>query len=269
MAVPPNIMKQRGNLATDLRKLSGVISQYFPTADFSSIESAIGELRNKERIPQIPGIKTDNNIWGYSLDKIIFKFDKKPDDVIPVNCKDLKLILDIKVLGNCNDLNTLKDPFKWLEFNIVIEGTKFTEKENEQLLTSYHLDKHVQVTGDGEPEYPHPIYHFHFGGRKLLEHLEQNNFETGGIMLFESPRMSHYPMEAILGLDFTISNFFPNVWKKMKSESNEYNNLIEKYQNLFLKPYIQTHASQWDYISENLEISNSWNPYSICPQNCK
>jgi hypothetical protein len=259
-------MKHRRKLATDLRKLSDVILKYFPTADTGTLQNAITELLNKDRIPLVPGERSDSNIWGYTLQNIIFKFDRKPDDVVPTNCKDLKLILDIKVLGNCNDLNTLRDPFKWLEFNIVIEGTKFTEEKNEQLLTSYHLDKHIQATGDGDPEHPHPIYHFHFGGRKLIEHIEQSDFQTGGVLLFDSPRMSHYPMEAILGVDFTISNFFPNVWKKIKSESNEYNNLIEEYQNLFLKPYIQTHASQWNYIPEDLAISSFWNPTSICPQ---
>jgi hypothetical protein len=263
MAISKEVMKSRRKLAADLRKLSNVLYTYFPTADISSFERAMTELLNKERIPQIPDVESDSNHWGYNLSRLIFKFEKTPRHTLPDNCKDLKLILDIKVAGDCNDLNKMNDPFKWLEFNIVIEGTRFTQDKNIQLLTSYHLDRHIQGGEDGEAEYPHPLYHFQFGGRKLAE--QNGSIETGNLLIFDSPRITHYPMEAILGIDFTLSNFFPQVWSRIKSESSEYLNLIEEYQDLILKPYIHTHASQWKYISENHANGHLWNPTSICP----
>jgi hypothetical protein len=73
-------------------------------------------------------------------------------------------------------------------------------------------------------------------------------------------------MEAILGIDFTLSNFFPQVWSKMKAECNEYINLIEEYQNIVLKPYIHTHASRWQYSDNSVEVSDLWSPIVIYPQ---
>ncbi len=262
MAVFDGVMKRRRKLASDLRKLAGVLYKYFPAAEISSFESAMAELQNKENIPQVPNKLSDNNLWGYSLSRIIFKFDKPPRHTIPDNCKDLKLILDIKAIGHCNDLNSMKDPFKWLEFNIVIEGTKFGENENKQLITSYHLDRHIFSEDDGVSDYSHPLYHFQFGGRKLTE--QHGTIETGNLLVFDSPRIAHYPMDAVLGIDFTLSNFFPQVWRKIRLESNEYINLIEEYQIKFLKPYIQTHASHWSYSQDSL--MNNWNPVMICPQ---
>jgi hypothetical protein len=264
MAVSSEIMKNRKKFATDLRKLYDIIYAYFPTAEISSIQGAITELRNEKKIPQIPGIESDNNLWGYTLSRLIFNFEKTPRHTTPDNCKDLKLILDIKVVGNCEDLKTLKDPLKWLEFNIVIEGTKFTKEENIPMITSYHLDRHLQGKEDGDIGYPHPLYHFQFGGRKLKEY--NGSIETGNLLVFDSPRIAHYPMEAILGIDFTLSNFFPQVWLRMKTESSEYVNLIEEYQDMILKPYIHTHASQWQYSTENLATDSFWNPNIICPQ---
>lgn len=264
MAVSNEIMKNRRKLAADLRKLEGVIYNYFPTAEISSFESAITELHNNKSIPQIPDKESDNNLWGYSLSRLIFKFDKAPRHTIPGNCKDLKLILDIKAIGNCKDLKSLKDPFEWLEFNIVIEGTKFSQEENKQLITSYHLDRHIMSDDDGEPDYPHPLYHFQFGGRRLAN--QNGLIDTGNLLVFDSPRVAHYPMEAISGIDFTLSNFFPQIWNKIRSESNEYINLIEEYQELFLKPYIHTHASQWNYSSADISINDIWNPNMVCPQ---
>ncbi len=263
MAVSDAIMKSRRKLATDLRKLHDNINKYFPTADISSLWIAITELQNNRKVPQIPGIATDFNLWGYTVSRLIFNFEKPPRHTLPDNCKDLKLILDIKAIGDCEDLNTLKDPFKWLEFNIVIEGKKFINKEPIPMVTSYHLDRHIQGKEDGDAEYPHPLYHFQFGGRKLKEN--NDSLETGNLLIFDSPRIAHYPMEAILGIDFTLSNFFPQVWDKMKNESNEYLNLIEEYQNMILKPYIHTHASQWQYSTENIANSSLWNPNTICP----
>jgi len=264
MAISNEIMKNRRKLATDLRKLASVIYNYFPTAEISSFESAITELNNKESIPQIPDKASDNNLWGYNLSRLIFKFDKTPRHTIPSNCKDLKLILDINAIGNCNDLMSMKDPLEWLELNIVIEGTKFSQEVNKQLITSYHLDRHILSDNDGESGYPHPLYHFQFGGRKLTN---QNGLvDTGDLLVIDSPRVAHYPMEAILCIDFTLSNFFPQIWNKIRSESNEYINLIEEYQELFLKPYIHTHASQWNYSSADISTNDIWNPNMVCPQ---
>lgn len=264
MAVSNDIMKSRKKLATDLRKLQDILYSYFPTAEISSFESAMTELRNNERVPQIPNAAGDNDYWGYSLNQLIFNFKSTPRNTIPEGCSDLKLILDIKAGGNCKDLYSLRDTFKWLEFNIVIEGTTVIDNEPVTLKTSYHLDRHIHGDEDGEAEYPHPLYHFQFGGRKLKENNEA--LETGKLLVFDSPRIAHYPMEAILGIDFTLSNFFPQVWSNMKMRSNEYINLIEEYQNLILKPYIHTHASKWQYCENDIEISDFWNPTAICPQ---
>ena len=158
----------------------------------------------------------------------------------------------------------MNDPFVWLEFNIIIEGSRFEDGKHQQLLTSYHLDRHILNKEDRESEYPHPLYHFQFGGRKLSE--QNSEIYTGDLLVLDSPRIAHYPMEAILGIDFILSNFFPETRTKIKNESPEYLNLIEEYQRMILKPYIQTHASYWKYEKELLILNDVWNPKMICPQ---
>ena len=143
MDIPSAVMRNRLKLATDLRKLADVLYKYFPTVDISSIEVAITQLRNNQSIPQIPREASNPNFWGYTINSLIFKFDKSPEYIFPAGCKDLKMTIDIKVIGNCNDLGSLNDPFKFLEFNIVIEGTRFIDKAGKQLSTSYHLDRHI------------------------------------------------------------------------------------------------------------------------------
>lgn len=263
MAIPAATMKTRKKLATDLRKLSDVLYRYLPSAEIDSLESAISQLRDESFIPQIPDKASNNNLWGYNLNRIIFKFESIPRHTIPCNCKDLKIVLDLKAVGDSNDPNKLNDPLKWLEFNIVIEATKFSADKNKQVKISYHLDRHI-IGGEGnDSEFPHPIYHFQFGGRKLTEEKE---IDTGDLLVLDSPRIGHYPMEAILGIDFILSNFFPKTWKEIRTESSEYNNLIEEYQEQFIKPYIHTHSSHWKYTYESIDNTAIWNPVMICPQ---
>lgn len=263
MDIPSEVMKNRRKLATDLRKLADTLYEYFPTADISSFENAITQLRDNKYIPQIQREASNPNFWGYDLSRIIFKFDPSPENIFPVGCKDLKMILDIKAIGHCKDIGSLNDPFKLLEINIVIEGTKFTNSVGKQLSTSYHLDRHILGEDDGEAEFPHPIYHFQFGGRKLMQRKE---LETGDLLILDSPRIGHYPMEAILGIDFVLSNFFPRTWKAMRYGSPEYVNLIEEYQELILKPFVHTHASKWQYSQDSIVKNTIWNPSMICPQ---
>ena len=263
MDIPGEVMKRRQKMAKDLRKLQGVLYEYFPTADLSSIECATTQLKDISFIPQIHREASNSNFWGYNLNRLIFNFDALPRHIRPLNCIDLKLILDINAVGDCMDFGNLNDPFKWLEFNIVIEGTKFGNKKIKQVSTSYHLDRHIFKDNDGEPEFSHPLYHFQFGGRKLIQ---QEDLKTGELLILDSPRIGHYPMEAILGIDFILSNFFPRKWKKMRSESPEYINLVEEYQELILKPFVHTHASKWQYSQDSIVQNSVWNPVMICPQ---
>jgi hypothetical protein len=262
MNIPDIVMKTRKKLATDLRKLTDILYKYFPTAEITSIEQAITFLRNPDYIPQVPDEDSNPNYWGYALNSIIFKFDSIPRHTTPSNCKDLKIIIDLKAIGINSSFAKNDDPLRILEFNIVIEATKFNANDNKQVSTSYHLDRQIFNKEDNDSEYPHPIYHFQFGGRKLTKGKE---IETGDLLILDSPRIGHYPMEGILGIDFVISNFFPTVWKKMRNECAEYTNLISEYQDLFVKPYIQMHSIHWK-TALPIESSPIWNPTLICPQ---
>ena len=66
--------------------------------------------------------------------------------------------------------------------------------------------------------------------------IEENGtpINLGDLMILDSPRISYHPMDLILGVDFLLSNFLPENWNNLTSTVDEYNTLVEKYQNLFL-----------------------------------
>src|SRR5690606_22254631 len=112
--------------------------------------------------------------------------------------------------------------------------------------------------GDNDPNDCHPIYHLQFGGRKL----EKKYLDFGNALILDTPRVVHYPMDVILGVDFVLSNFFSASWRKLRQDG-EYVNLVRDYQSYFWKPYAHSNASHWKPFAQH-EIS--WDPVSILPQ---
>lgn len=241
MVVSAEVLKKRKKIARDLQKMENFLWNEFPNSDFSSIQSAITELNNSKYIPQVNNVESCRDRWGYDAADLLFRFASSPDKSKPHPIQNVELVLSISVRGNVNDLNTFKDPLEQLKFDIVIRG----KHDGKDLIATYHLDRHIEEIGDNPSLEPHPKYHFQFGGKKMMEEYNVN-LDTGNIMFLNPPRIPHHPMELILGVDFIISNFFPQRWKNLTENVDEYNNLIEKYQGLFVKYYTLNLASYWN-----------------------
>ena len=170
------------------------------------------------------------------------------------NIKNLRILFSTKLKINYNELIDDNDPFQNLEFNIYAYADNLDT--NEELVYSLHLDRHIFNDGDNIPDEVHPMYHFQFGGKKLKEKVT----DYGQVLFFDSPRITYHPMDFILGLDFLLSNFFPNVWKVLQRE-NGYLNIIRKYQKYFMKPYYQSIANSFDS-----KLPQNWNAQEIYPQ---
>lgn len=259
MVVPVEILKKRRDIAKDLIKVRDMLYLEFPTSNFSAIETAVSELNNNNYIPQIEAKASDSNRWGYDAHELLFRFPTSPRKSKPYPLENTELYLTVVIRGNATYLETYNDPLEALTFDIVIKG----ECNNEKHICTYHLDRHIYKEGDKKPLESHPWYHFQFGGNKLID--QYGDLNTGGVLFLDSPRIPHHPMDLILGIDFLLSNFFPLSWKNLTENKPEYNNLIEKYQKLILKPYIINFASQWGKAILNGESVN-WTPIDIFPQ---
>ena len=228
--------KFRLDLASDLDLLRRLISRYLVCRNSEILSKAINDLKSMK----------DGKGWAYSIEGIIFDFISLRN-IRPLNANNIFLELSISVKGLVEDCYKIKDPFTQLEFNIVIHGES---NQNTPLLCSFHLDRHIESPGNANSSI-HPIYHMHFGGHRM----DFTTFNFGQLILLESPRFAHYPMELILGIDFILSNFFYEKWLELR-EDGQYTNLIRNYQNLFLKPYVKClngfwgndkNPIEWDY----------------------
>jgi hypothetical protein len=185
------------------------------------------------------------NSWGYDSKEIVFSVNPAPNGVKPAVDR-MQIILRINVVGSY-----VKRPegvaVNMLECNVIVKGYK----GDDEYISTYHFDRNIE--GGMAPEYPHPYYHMHFGGREM--DVDNRNF--GNLLLLDSPRVAHLPMEIILGVDFILSNFLPDKWNALRNDG-EYVNLHRRYQKLFWRPYIHALAQHWqDEYEGGCEISST------------
>jgi hypothetical protein len=185
---------------------------------------------------QCRAIPEKSDSWGYKLNRLQIHVEK-PRHTLPENINGQLIIeLSVSVAGKCQ-APKMDDPFEELAVNLVILGRdNNTQQEN---LCAWHLDRHI----DSESEAAHPLYHWQYGGNRM-EHLKDN---LGSVLLLETPRLSHPPMEGILAIDFVLSNFAGNTWKKLKTGTDgTYRNLVTKAQERFWYPYAKSIVAKWE-----------------------
>jgi hypothetical protein len=253
----------RLELAKELELLKQVLNRLnIDKKSIGSIDRAILSLKDKNVLPPTKiDISTKQAIatplsWGYSVKNFVVDIDLSSSIQYPKIINNAKLIFSIEINGEYFDFDKeIQDPFKHLEFNIVIEGT--SRKGKEHILT-YHFDRHLE--GENPSNEVHPLYHFQLGGRKL-EAVKSKGKNFGNKLIIDSPRFMHYPMDFISGLDFVLSNFDPKLWRNLKKDPR-YIKILRDSQKRTLKPFVATLAKHFGLCN----TANNWNVKDICPQ---
>lgn len=262
MKIDNSNYKYRLELAKELELLKTLLfSTKIQKKSIDSIDRAIRYLKNKDFLPRIKQDESDEETssplsWGYSIKGFVIQIDLTSNLQYPKRITSAFLDFSINLNGvYFEPAEEIRDPFNHLEFNVVIEGKSRKEKDH---IISYHLDRHIE--GEKESNEVHPIYHFQIGGRKLDDYqVKKRNF--GNQLIIDSPRFMHYPMDFIAGLDFVLSNFAPDIWRKLKRDPR-YLKLIKNSQARTIKPFVASLAKHFEFHNDN----STWVSKKICPQ---
>lgn len=157
----------------------------------------------------------------------------------------LKLICHMSGIRHV-DRDGTEDPIKPVRRgNILTSGFSLQlvitigDLDNHIAKASWHFDRHPDKRSDGKPDenpdFDHPLYHLHFGGKEI----NQGQIEYGEVLLLESPRILHPPMDIVLAVDFVLGNFYSKESGKVNDlrDNPTYKKLVVKAQNRFWKPY--------------------------------
>ena len=247
----PNPQQVRSEVAKDLRDLADLLR-----TRLSPICSNVTPIY--EAAEDCLARKSEN-LFEYNLPKINFRVSifKKS---IPSNLKDITVSLWLSVKGYCapaiiDGCQDVFNPLKHLQFNIVLNGRYISETQEKTAYSSWHLDRDEEE-GRENQEYLHPFYHFQYGGRML-----ERDLDYGSSLIVDTPRIPHPPMDAILGIDFVLTNFVKHAKIKDLREDAIYKRIVKNSQSRIWKPYIMTLARAW-----GIETTPEWCAKILFPQ---
>lgn len=248
--IDPKVMAFRKARANDLKDLARFTNkQRISIEKNESFKDAIRLLENNQHVYLDEAGNPDVSLWGYTITHLPVIITAIPRHTFPA-IKQLTLRISMAFAADWRGWEKMQDPARRLNLDVLLLGTN---KDESRCLTSYHLDKHqVQPIAAGSqvkslPAEVHPLYHVQFSSGKTykVDEAAGLNLGTSGNLFLDPPRLLHYPMDLILGVDFILANYLPGAWNALQRDGS-YANLCRKYQTAFLKPYIHAIAQHWD-----------------------
>lgn len=214
----------RSSYASDLHLLYNILARKEIINDLGPLSKSI------EKCYKPP--YGNENLWGHEMYRLNFGPVQSIKKIHPENLKELKLLLSVRCIGECQ-----KEPednvINELNFDIRINAENSKKKK---FITSWHLDCHIFEKGDGEPDHCHPLFHFQHGGKTILNLFEDDEYDFGSSLFLESPRIAFPPMDIPLGINFVLSQFYGDKWKKLRKDAT-YLRIIKDSQTRLWKPY--------------------------------
>lgn len=179
----------------------------------------------------------NNSMFKYSINDLEFYVGDAPSHTIPTGAGEITITLRMKFGSNEIKKNFEEDFIDPFEFDIIITGL---DKDAEYLISSWHLDKHIE--GGEECKYHHPKFHLTFGGKHMYEVYKD---AYGSALIIPSPRIPYPPMDVILGVDFILRNFFDKKRVRTILGNREYLEIVKKSQDRYWSVYAKMFAGHW------------------------
>jgi hypothetical protein len=269
MNLPPISKKVRLNIAADLNLFARVLAKH--GFDNSSIFKGVKKLNDETFIPTKKVKRKDNkgnSVWIDERDATIWEYEISDMQISisnltslrhlkPNKIENLTISLSVLCKAHCNtwQKDTFdSNPFVEASMNVLIYGYK----ERLYFQSGFHFD--LCKPNELSSEFIHPSYHLQYSPD--VDSIE-NEFEHGSIILMDSPRIVHPPLDFILGFDYILANFAPQQHQILLKDG-DYNILINKYQEKIWRPYYKRLSDFWDSREEKQE-DDLWHPQNLLP----
>lgn len=197
----------------------------------------------------------EGNAWGYRVENLIFRLEVR-GRAIPQQIIDPSLILNLTVQGACEAGGEFCDPFHAYQMEIVIQAQGRVGGQPVELRAAWHLDRDEPDVNDGLQRFVHPVYHMQYGGRTMRD----SGLAFGSALILESPRIAHPPLDAILAVDFVLTNYFESNRLQFRQELR-YASLLTSATHRIWRPYAHALAAAWPD-----RMRGSWPAIRLWPQ---
>lgn len=203
------------NIGADLLQISRVLQSEKICLDITPINQAITGLKK-----------------GFcNIQKLKFKIDSTPNNTRP-SVKSLDITMSVSIKEEQSKKNSISNVVNE-KYNFVLE---ISGKNGEKTVhSSWHLD----YDNSSESEYVHPHFHLTYGGKAMKDK------ELGDLILLPTPRIAYPPMDAILGIDFILSNFLKKDKYNQIKANSQYKAAVKNSQQRLWQPYMLSLARHW------------------------
>lgn len=210
-------------LAEDLATLADLLATRGICTDITPLTAAVAQMGN-----------FGQQTWNYDVSGLLFSLNEFDNPSLPARVKDLSCQLSVRVGGAIPDdeQSALGDPFSALNVDLIIRAKTMSGKP---AAVAWHFDRHIDRVDAARAA--HPIYHWQCGGNQARQFArEMGSGDLLPVLLLDSPRIAHPPLDAVLAVDFVLSNFVPSEWRPMR-QLPTYRSVLMRSQRHFWRPY--------------------------------
>lgn len=235
---------------SDLNYLAELLYKEQICRDIEQLNKTIGRLYNVSH----------SDKHNYKIVNFEFINIDKIGKSIPSDSDDLLIHFSICIDIREQTAGLIHDPLDDLKFNIELFGYLLNTEcpDGMKLHSSWHLDRHIFEKSEEESKYSHPHYHFTFGGDKMKAQI--GTYDYGQTLILPTPRIAYPPMDAILGIDFIIQNYYTKSKVRNILSDSEYIRIISSAQERLWKPYYMSIFSKWNCgVSTNIDSDFTYN----------
>jgi len=197
--------------------------------------------------------KCADGSWAYSLNNLEFRLSTLPGGTVKPNDiaegLSVSILFSIKINGCLANADEIVDPViggqKDYQFDVILDGEYLTadvDVKVGRLFAAWHFDKEPDTVN---PYFFHPIYHATFGGNRM-EQLQEQGYNFGNALILPAPRLPHPPMDAVLGIDFILRNYFSRELHESVTSSLDYKRILFRSQYRLWRPWAMAFASKWN-----------------------
>jgi hypothetical protein len=179
--------------------------------------------------------------WGYDFAGLTLQVG---DSVkcVPTHITKFTCRLDVLVMGSVKKLPPQADPLEQLQVQIELRADN-KKNPSSPFLQAWHFDRHPGPCA--APKTAHPRYHLSVGGNRIKAYLSQlGKPHFDGVLLLDSPRLSHPPLDGILAIDFVLSHFSGSDWRRL-SQLPAYQRIVSNSVARLWQPYAHALCVHW------------------------
>ncbi len=237
-------LSDRRRRSSALRILGEALVSAGVCDDIGPLESAANQCAS--------GGASSSGEWGYDVTLLTFRLPTL-DGSRPTALNHIAARLNVSLIGRRPTDVMNGDPFSRLAVDCVVVGRVGSLANSEIASAAWHFDRHVGRTDEPSTSI-HPLYHAQYGGRQM------HSLRLGETLLCDAPRLIYPPMDAILAVDFVVSNFSYGSWLKLR-EDPSYVRIVAASYREFWQPWFSCIKESW---AENAHIV--WHQHQrLCP----